>query len=546
MSTKCIAETKANTSCSRDAEIGSQYCWQHRKEVYYRYTDNILCKPEDRIDTGTYIASGSYGEIEKAGELVIKSMDYVTENGELITANVKEACFLAQYINNFISNLKCIDPDISETLHDSKLKLYLKYSGVTLDNTLFKQFDIFKKYQHILSNLIEDAKFQIDESGDISSLNASLGNIITNLNKSTDDINSELKEPELVSIDTIKDNLVYIIYQLLLLLEQMEKLDITHNDIKPSNIVINADLHVTVIDWGFVNLMSSTIKNKRGSPGFTAPEAIAKAHYGPINDIFSLGTSILFLFTYNTVTQDYIQNLYTSGKEFPELASITNDKIRDLVGSMININYKTRKSASDLIKNSIFDTYREKYADQYKFKITELSGVNNYYSSKNFEIKNRDILINWIFKICETKNTLKVFTLTCYLIDAYFSKIDLDSEIFFDLVGISCYWLASIFIYSPVVNTLNLSKINAKLNEELLNFKILEILDTLDYRIFKLRFDSDISEPNYKLVKLIMLDHNSIGKDEKDLLALYHKLETDITNIKKLINVSYTKLLENV
>jgi len=545
MSTKCIAETKANTPCSRDAEIGSQYCWQHRKEVYYRYTDNILCKPEDKIETGVYIASGAYGEIEKAGELVIKSMDYVKDNGELITANIKEACFLAQYINNFISNLKCIDPDISESLYESKLKLYLKYSGVTLDNTLFKQFDIFKKYQRILSNLIEDGKFQIDESGDISSLNASLKNIITTLNKSANDIDSELKEPELVSIDTIKKNLIYIIYQLLLLLEQMEKLDITHNDIKPSNIVINADLHVTVIDWGFVNLMSSTIKSKRGSAGFTAPEAIAKAHYGPINDIFSLGSSILFLFTQNTLSQDYIQNSYVSGKEFLELASIQDNKIRDLVRSMIDVNYKTRKSASDLIKNSIFDLHREKYDDQYKFKITELSGIKNYYTG-NFKIQNRDILISWIYKVCETKNTLKAFTLTCYLIDAYFSKIDLNAPIFFDLVGVSCYWLASIFIYSPVVTTLSLSKLNSNLNEELLNFKILEILDTLDYRIFKLRFDSDIPNPNYKLVKLIMLDHNSIEKDEKDLLALYHKLETDTANIKKLVSVSYPKLLENV
>ncbi len=285
MSAKCIVNIAPNSPCDRTQETNSQYCWQHKKEIYYRYTESIICKKEDKIFNGTYLTSGAYGEIEKAGELIIKNMNFVGDNNELITANIKEACFLSQYLNNYISNLKCIDPDISESLQDSRLKLYLKYSGVTLDSSLYKKFDMHRKYKRIIQNLLNDSKIQVDESGDINSLSASINYITNELNINMTQITLEQKEPDLISMERIKDNLIYIIYQLLLLLAQMEKLDITHNDIKPNNIVIDKDLHVTIIDWGFVNLMSSTITNKRGSAGYTSPEAFTKVYYGPTNDI---------------------------------------------------------------------------------------------------------------------------------------------------------------------------------------------------------------------------------------------------------------------
>ena len=81
-----------------------------------------------------------------------------------------------------------------------------------------------------------------------------------------------------------------IIDQLLDAHEQLKKANVSHNDIKPNNILIDediiAEIKVYVGDFGQADKMG-------GTPGWTPPEFIGKRIPG-VSDMYSFGLLILF------------------------------------------------------------------------------------------------------------------------------------------------------------------------------------------------------------------------------------------------------------
>lgn len=69
---------------------------------------------------------------------------------------------------------------------------------------------------------------------------------------------------------------------------------ILHGDIKPSNIVINKKGEVALIDFDGASIANNeSYKDSKTTYAFKSPEAYKRTHFGPANDIWSLGITMV-------------------------------------------------------------------------------------------------------------------------------------------------------------------------------------------------------------------------------------------------------------
>lgn len=87
----------------------------------------------------------------------------------------------------------------------------------------------------------------------------------------------------------------YIIKQITWALYHCQLNKVVHRDIKPENIIINDDLHVTLLDFGFAKLTSKKwLKSVIGSPMYMAPE-VFNGKYTNKSDIWSVGVLTYYI-----------------------------------------------------------------------------------------------------------------------------------------------------------------------------------------------------------------------------------------------------------
>ena len=165
--------------------------------------------------------------------------------------------------------------------------------------------------------------------------------------------------------------LLSISYQVLKVLHYLEVNKIVHSDIKPSNIVIDFNGKVKLIDWGgvcfqgnknSVSLCSTkTFKSPEQRSEFTkTPET------GCFNDIFSFGMT-MFAFLFNKQPGDlFIKNnkvnlLNVFDIDLETFCDIQDMSLAQLLLSTLTINHNKRPTASELISSSVFDDLRKDY-----------------------------------------------------------------------------------------------------------------------------------------------------------------------------------------
>ena len=75
-------------------------------------------------------------------------------------------------------------------------------------------------------------------------------------------------------------------------LDLAQRFKITHRDVKPANIMVSADGHAKLTDFGVAHVASSSMTqtgSALGSPKYMSPEAVTGQPVDPRSDIFSLG-----------------------------------------------------------------------------------------------------------------------------------------------------------------------------------------------------------------------------------------------------------------
>ena len=103
-----------------------------------------------------------------------------------------------------------------------------------------------------------------------------------------------------------QSQIVQLAWKLLDILVYLQRQNppVLHRDIKPDNILLDKELNVYLIDFGFASLGSLEVSGSsvfKGTPGFIAPEQIVKPVLA--SDLYSLGITLVCLFSRKNIAE---------------------------------------------------------------------------------------------------------------------------------------------------------------------------------------------------------------------------------------------------
>lgn len=177
-----------------------------------------------------------------------------------------------------------------------------------------------------------------------------------------------------------KDKIKYlpwITYQCLKALNYLEVNNIVHSDIKPSNFVIDSNLHVRLIDFGgcifrpakdSVSLCSTDCFMPPEQRIYYVKHVKKNLETHPKNDIFSLGLSIFYIY-FGSYPKDkakikrkhkHFDVCKAFRKEIKDLLQFNDIKFLDMLMSCLTIDVEKRPTAGELLKHECFGLFYKK------------------------------------------------------------------------------------------------------------------------------------------------------------------------------------------
>jgi len=197
-----------------------------------------------------------------------------------------------------------------------------------------------------------------------------------------------------------------IAYQILEALSFLEKHNITHSDLKTSNILIDNNYHVKLIDFGGVSFRPSDPDENSVSLCSTityqAPEQreeYAKStnstlKIGTFNDIFSFGLIMFTLLFAKHPSDDidfskkYVDILKTYKKSFSDICDVEDLNMIKFFTSCLRVDYTKRPTVSKLLNNSLFKKFRKHLITPRTRVFNDLSFMNTVFSREDQYIVN--------------------------------------------------------------------------------------------------------------------------------------------------------------
>ena len=171
-----------------------------------------------------------------------------------------------------------------------------------------------------------------------------------------------------------------VILQVLDALEAMHNAGLYHLDVKPGNIMRDANGHCTLIDFGASKQLSADERNTLSSstmaytPGYAPLEQTAQQSkdIGPWTDFYALGATLYRLVTGTTPPEVSVADSAPDGRRFPYPKTVSTS-VRHAVSTLMNPIYTLRPQTADEVKALLEGTKRpvEKSRSKKKNKYEE-------------------------------------------------------------------------------------------------------------------------------------------------------------------------------
>lgn len=147
--------------------------------------------------------------------------------------------------------------------------------------------------------------------------------------------------------------------QILLALDYCHRLNISHRDIKLENILIDSNLNVKIIDFGFSTCFSNDKKFRLfcGTPSYMSPEIVLKQEsFGPPSDIWAAGV-VLYVLTTGTFPfkANHSTDLYVKIQRGNYLIpSFLSPELKQLITAMLSFDPQKRPTAMEALNYQWF------------------------------------------------------------------------------------------------------------------------------------------------------------------------------------------------
>ena len=266
----------------------------------------------------------------------------------------------------------------------NKIKLLYKHknNNLSLKNIILKfikEINIISNLRH--PNILLYIGASIDEENNFYIVTEYIpnGNLFDYLHKNN---NNEYEDNKSNFKKLSKKLKLKIAYQIALSIKYLHSRNITHCDIKSSNILLENDFDIKLSDFGlsqFLNILDFSV-NKRGKFGTThwmAPEIMLNQKYQKKSDVFSYGMILYELISgkipYKGLSNAQIIGLVADSKRIVDISEIENDFfLKKLCSQCIMYDVEKRPTFEEIIN------YFEKIFDYLNKKDIELEDMENY------------------------------------------------------------------------------------------------------------------------------------------------------------------------
>ncbi|WED41993.1 protein kinase domain-containing protein [Legionella cardiaca] len=127
-------------------------------------------------------------------------------------------------------------------------------------------------------------------------------------------------------------------------MHRLHKLGIIHADFKPANFIVNEDLTVKIVDFGFATFQDDENKDPRGTPRYSPAELFTGADITQKGDIYSAGVTAV-----EGLGQVHEETFTVNGKEIKRLVPNENLK-KDLAKACPKLSSKQVTILADLLQ----------------------------------------------------------------------------------------------------------------------------------------------------------------------------------------------------
>lgn len=175
------------------------------------------------------------------------------------------------------------------------------------------------------------------------------------------DLYHTIKESNVISDELLKK----YIYEILLAINACHNKNIAHQDIKPSNFLLDKYGRIKVCDFGLSQCYhgeeNPSSNSCKGTFFFMAPEMFKKCPYNPLKaDIWSLGVTLFYLATKTFPfvapnKSEFIKNIFTG--LFPSY-KVNNALLREVIQACLVLDPMNRASVDQLLEMPYFDSLK--------------------------------------------------------------------------------------------------------------------------------------------------------------------------------------------